>query len=81
MWLKHGISYILKGLKHGTIYKLDVVMEINTDIRGKVKLSLGLTRHHAMRAYHVLNQAPRQEGVWVSESIAPRILNLGASWR
>jgi len=29
----------------------------------------------------VLNQLPRHENVWVSASIAPRILNLGTRWR
>jgi hypothetical protein len=35
----------------------------------KVKLSLYLTKHHAIRAY------------WGSEGIAPRILDLGTRWR
>jgi hypothetical protein len=35
----------------------------------KVKMSLCLTKHHAMRTY------------WGSGSIAPRILNLGTRWR
>jgi len=28
----------------------------------------------------VLNQAPRHENVWWSESVVPRILNLGTIW-
>jgi hypothetical protein len=37
--------------------------------RVKVKLSLCLTKHHAMKAY------------WGSGSIAPRIPDLGTGWR
>jgi len=37
-------------------------------VNGKVKLSLLLTKHHAMKTY------------WGSEDIAPRILNLDTSW-
>jgi hypothetical protein len=39
------------------------------DILSKVNLSLCLTKHHAMKTY------------WGSGGIAPRILNLGATWR
>jgi hypothetical protein len=35
----------------------------------KVKLSLCLTKHHAMKTY------------WGSGGIAPRILDLGTRWR
>jgi hypothetical protein len=35
----------------------------------KVKLSLFLTKHHAMKAY------------WGRRGIAPRILDLGTRWR
>jgi hypothetical protein len=35
---------------------------------GKGKLSLSLTKHHAMKTY------------WESGGIDPRILNLGARW-
>jgi hypothetical protein len=38
-------------------------------VKGKVKLSLCLTKHHAMKTY------------WGSGSIAPRILDLGTRWR
>jgi hypothetical protein len=38
-------------------------------IKIKVKLSLCLTKHHAMKAY------------WGSEDIAARILDLGTRWR
>jgi hypothetical protein len=37
--------------------------------KGKVKLSLCLTKHHAMKMY------------WVRGGTAPRILDLGARWR
>jgi hypothetical protein len=35
----------------------------------KVKVSLCLTKHHAMKTY------------WVSGGVAPRILDLGIRWR
>jgi hypothetical protein len=38
-------------------------------IKVKVKLSLCLTKHHAMKGY------------WGSGGIAPRILDLGTRWR
>jgi hypothetical protein len=38
-------------------------------LRVKVKLSLCLTKHHAMKAY------------WGSGGIAPRFLDLGTRWR
>jgi len=41
----------------------------------KLKLSLGLTKYHAMKMYLVLNQAPHHEDVWVNRGIAPCILN------
>jgi hypothetical protein len=37
--------------------------------KGKVKLSLCLTKHHAMKTY------------WGSGGIAPRIIDLGTRWR
>jgi hypothetical protein len=46
-----------------------------------VRLSLCLTKYHAMRMYPMLNQALRHEDVLVSGGIAPRILNLGTRWR
>jgi hypothetical protein len=39
------------------------------NVKVKVKLSLCLTKHHAMKTY------------WGSGGIAPRILDLGTSWR
>jgi hypothetical protein len=44
-------------------------------------LSLRLTKYHTMKMCPVLNQVPRHEDVRVSEGRAPRILNLGTSWR
>jgi hypothetical protein len=37
--------------------------------KGRVVPIIPLTEHHAMKAY------------WVSENIAPRILDLGTRWR
>jgi len=42
---------------------------MNLDKKVKVKLSLYLTKHHAMKTY------------WVSGSVALRVLNLGTRWR
>jgi hypothetical protein len=46
-------------------------MSINAmlKVKVKVKLSLCLTKHHAMMTY------------WGSGGIAPRILDLGTRWR
>jgi hypothetical protein len=49
----------------------------------KVKLSLCLTKYHAITTYPVLNQAPRHEDVWGSAGIAAHILTLaldGGEW-
>jgi len=46
-----------------------------------VKLSLCLTKSHAMKTYPKLNYAPHDEDEWGSVSIAPHILNLGTRWR
>jgi hypothetical protein len=40
-----------------------------TEVKVKAKLSLCLTKHHAMKRY------------WESGGIAPRILDLGTRWR
>jgi hypothetical protein len=44
---------------------------------GKLKLSLCLTKYHAMKTYPVLNQAPHHEHLLERESIAPRLPTLG----
>jgi hypothetical protein len=47
----------------------------------KVRMSLYLTKYHAIKTYPVLNYEPRHEDVRRSGGIAPRILNLGTRWR
>jgi len=47
----------------------------------KVKLTLYLTKCHATKTYPVLNKTLRNEDVWETGGIAPRILNLGTWWR
>jgi hypothetical protein len=44
-------------------------MYIFNEVKAKVKLSLCLTKHHAMKIY------------WWSGGVAPRILDLGTRWR
>jgi hypothetical protein len=39
-----------------------------------LKLSLCVTKYHAMKTYPVLNEAPRHEDLWVTGGVAPRIL-------
>jgi hypothetical protein len=38
-------------------------------VKGKVKLSLCLTKHHSMKTY------------WGNGGVSPRILDLGTRWR
>jgi hypothetical protein len=45
-------SYPFKIQQHSVVIK-----------KGKVKLCLCLTKHHAMKMYSALNQAPRHEDV------------------
>jgi hypothetical protein len=45
------------------------LMMIDSGLKGKVKLFLCLTKHHAMKTY------------WRSGGIAPRILELGTRWK
>jgi hypothetical protein len=40
-----------------------------------------LTKYHAIKKYHLLNQAPSHEDVLGSEIIVPSILNLGIRYR
>jgi hypothetical protein len=47
----------------------------------KVKLSVGLTKYHAMKMCPVLNQAPNHEDVWGNRGIAALILNLSVIWK
>jgi hypothetical protein len=48
---------------------------------GKVKLSLCLSKYHAMNTYLLLNSAPSHENLWVSGGIAPGILSFSTRWR
>jgi len=51
-------------------------------IKGRIKLSLCLTKYHSMKPHSLLNKAPGHGGVlgeW--KYIAPRSLNLGITWR
>jgi hypothetical protein len=47
----------------------------------KVNLSLCLTKHHAIKTYSFLNDAPCHEGILGSGGIVPRLLNFGMRWR
>jgi hypothetical protein len=67
--------------------QVDVTFYSNIKIRDKItchniqfviklKLSLCLTKRHALKTHPVFNYAPRHDGVWGSGGTAPRI-NLG----
>jgi len=69
MW-KHGTSIgdVPKNEKH--THKNIQMKGMYIGVKGeKVKLSLCLTKHHAMKMY------------WGSGGIAPRILDLGTRWK
>jgi hypothetical protein len=54
-----------------THYPIQQVLgALSSELKVKVKLSLCLTKHDAMKAYY-----------WGSGGIAPRILDLGTRWR
>jgi hypothetical protein len=46
-----------------------------------IKLSLWLTKYHAMMMHPLLNQAPHHEDIWKRGGIAPHILNLSPGGR
>jgi hypothetical protein len=65
-----GISCLVERLLASQVgfCSMELVIRYIT-FKVKVKLSLWLTKHHAMKAY------------WRSGGIAPRILDLGTRWR
>jgi hypothetical protein len=68
LWLGERLSASHEGLC--SMELVDICGLYRTiGVKVKVKLSLCLTKHHAMKAY------------WESGGIAPRILHLGTRWR
>jgi hypothetical protein len=61
---------VLCACFHGKLVNiLPYILEVIVNIKVKVKLSMCLTKHHAMKTY------------WGSGGIAPHILDLGSRWR
>jgi hypothetical protein len=49
--------------------------------KGKVNLSLCLTKHHGMKTDLVLIKRHAIKAYWENGDMAPRILNLGNRWK
>jgi hypothetical protein len=62
------VSYAMMHLSRNGHNSLTKHLTPTHKVKVKVKLSLCLTKHHAMKAY------------WGSGGIVPRILDLGTTW-
>jgi hypothetical protein len=77
-----SLALVCKQLPHTRYFGVHEVQKLGGNLLStKEKLSLGLSKYHAMKTYTLLNQALHHEDVWGSGGLAPRILNVGSRWR
>jgi len=69
LWIHGMCAYVYMECNVYEFYVYNYVIYAYNVCNVKVKVSLCLTKHHAVKAY------------WGSGGIAPRILDLGTRWR